>query len=929
MPDILIQSLQAPLLKQSPNRELFALHRAALEWDIQEPIIIEGPNDIKSEASWRHTLEPFHHQVQNLITFCRRLPVTLLADDVGLGKTISAGLILSELISRKRVTKALIVCPKILMPQWKEELQSKFKIESTYGSGIQEIRRAVDSLKDADHGIFITTYASVRSHMAMLEKSNFQMLILDEAHKLRNLFGTDSAPQVALRMRKTLADRTFKYVLMLTATPIHNRLWDLYSLIDLMTVAKGHQNPFGSEERFARRYITDGSQQARQLNPEHRDEFRGIVYGYMSRVRRADAKLAFPVRKVKLHRVPPTSAELKLIQVVGQEILKLNKLAQISLLKALVSSPQALVSQLKNMAAKGTMPEASVASITDIARQIDVTSKLRGLETLTDQLRRERPSDWRMVVFTQLLETQKAISEYLELKGIRFGIISGESSRRNQETIRRFSTSVPEINVVVSTEAGAEGVNLQVANVLVNYDLPWNPMIVEQRIGRIQRLGSRHANVSIFNAILEGTFEERIVGRLMEKLQMATSAIGDIDSLLEAAGLDSEGDESSFEEMIRGLVVASLAGKDVDEDTCLKVESISQAKLEIEKEESEINTLLGGMDDPLQKGPRAPKISPPKRSFPVREFVMAALKALGQKVLEEPNGVFVVEGTSERIAFEEGVVDDESINPPVYYVPGRPRFDRLVGKFISVDECVVTGLNIQLRGDSDSICQKWVSAFGGEAIRSSHTGTIRKFDGKALLRTRLSIAHDSFEKIIEIDCTSKTHSVDKSGGNEGVVDPSKLGLDSETLIGAALQDPDVKEFSRFYLERRADEMKAAGDDERKRGKLEDDFTPRLEPSLVGLTGDVTSTMEINVRYQINGQGNYSSLLQIDVGTGSVVLEPLFAMCEITTKRVPCDCLGNCQGSGKRVLKHLLIKSEISELYALPEHMVVCGISGKR
>jgi hypothetical protein len=78
----------------------------------------------------------------------------------------------------------------------------------------------------------------------------------------------------------------------------------------------------------------------------------------------------------------------------------------------------------------------------------------------------------------------------------------------------------------------------QVANVLVNYDLSWNPMIVEQRIGRIQRLASEHAKVSILNLILRGTFEEYIVGRLMEKLQMASHAIGDIEALLEAAGID-------------------------------------------------------------------------------------------------------------------------------------------------------------------------------------------------------------------------------------------------------------------------------------------------------------------------------------------------------------------------------------------------------
>jgi SNF2 family DNA or RNA helicase len=95
----------------------FAIFRAALEWDLTDPIVIEKPSDFKSETRWGHLVKPYHHQVANLITFCRRLPVTLLADDVGLGKTISAGLIASELISRSRVQKILIVCPKLLGPR--------------------------------------------------------------------------------------------------------------------------------------------------------------------------------------------------------------------------------------------------------------------------------------------------------------------------------------------------------------------------------------------------------------------------------------------------------------------------------------------------------------------------------------------------------------------------------------------------------------------------------------------------------------------------------------------------------------------------------------------------------------------------------------------------------------------------------------------
>ena len=153
----------------------------------------------------------------------------------------------------------------------------------------------------------ITTYASARLHLDKLPEHRFQMLVLDEAHKLRNLYGVDPPPQVAVRFRNALADRRFRYVLMLTATPIHNPLWDLYSLVDLLTVARGHENPFGRLEGvFARKFV-DQRDTARQLKPGAREEFGSIVYGYMSHVQRGDAKLYFPDRVVHLQRFEPTA----------------------------------------------------------------------------------------------------------------------------------------------------------------------------------------------------------------------------------------------------------------------------------------------------------------------------------------------------------------------------------------------------------------------------------------------------------------------------------------------------------------------------------------------------------------------------------------------------------------------------------------------
>src|SRR6516225_1066010 len=142
--DVLIPKLQTKNLRRARDAAAYQLYRAAQEWDLVDPILIKDRQDLKSEHKWRDHIEPFQHQVKNLITFCRRLPVTLLADDVGLGKTVSAGLVMSELIARGRLSKALIVCPKLLCPQWKQELEDKFDIHSKVAMG--------RDLLDADPG---------------------------------------------------------------------------------------------------------------------------------------------------------------------------------------------------------------------------------------------------------------------------------------------------------------------------------------------------------------------------------------------------------------------------------------------------------------------------------------------------------------------------------------------------------------------------------------------------------------------------------------------------------------------------------------------------------------------------------------------------------------------------------------------------------
>jgi len=922
---VLSPSFQIKSLYKSQNREEYKLYIAGLEWNLIDPIVIKNDEDLHSKYNWKDKVEPYHHQVKNLLTFCRRLPVTLLSDDVGLGKTISAGLIASELMERNYVTKILVVCPKLLMPQWKEELDCKFGIKSVEAIG-QEL---LSVNPPGEIGAVITTYHSARLYLKEISNAGFQMLILDEAHKLRNLYGTPDPPQVARSFQKALASRLFKYVLMLTATPIQNRLWDIYSLVDLLTVARGHENPFGSPGMFARNFIADSRSEARELKLEMKDEFRSIVYGYMSRTRRGDANLQFPEREVQLHRVEPTKEELELINTLAEPIQYFNRLMQISILQALVSSPHALSAQLENSARKGTVPESLAISVRAIVKKMKTSAKLTGLYSLIKQLQYEQGKNFRMVIFTERRETQTTIEAFLRENEISCGLINGDSGAENQETISRFKKTPPEVQVIVSTRAGSEGVNLQAANILINYDLPWNPMIVEQRIGRVQRLNSNHAKVCIFNIVLKNTFEEYIVGRLMEKLQMATHAIGDIEALLEATGIEEDDATKGFEEKIRELVIQSLKGNDVERHIKLTEESITQAKIELEREEKNINDMLGDVENNIDLGPRPPDFPVIERSMSESEFSIEALKNLGANVTKQGNDFLVnIDGQSNLITFGNSENSNRRI---ILCKSGTPFFEKLVTRIINAPKHLVDDIESNWDNLNKEIINDWLCKFNATYENYKINRIRRCFIGSATLRIRITVTHDSYERLLHIKCDSKGElNTDNKllDPLESIIEnPMTLGLSQEYLKQMAIQDIGVSEFCRFYLERLEEEIKKVGNDPIKLIKIENDFTPNIEISIVGLEGIMFREFDLKVNYSIEAN-NYENSLIICPTTKNIE-ETEMKLCEYKNILYPSNCLSKCEISKKNILKHILFKSDLSGRLALPEYRVVCSLTGKK
>jgi len=925
-------------LRSARSEEEYLIHQAALDWSLADCIVIHSREDMQSEANWRDRLKPFDHQVQNLLTFCRRLPVTLLADDVGLGKTISAGLILSELMVRRRVSRTLVLCPKILCPQWVEELGAKFGIQGRVAIGSELDAELKFGLANRA-AVLVTTYESAADRLATIPPAAFDMLILDEAHKLRNLHGGAKPPKMATRVRDALQGRLFKFVVMLTATPIQNRVWDLYSLIDCLAVAKGHKNPLGTPDEFKQVYLLPGSD-GRQLRPAYAERFRRILRQYIARTRRGDARLLFPTREVSMRRVDLLPQEDELNRLVAGQIAGLNGLQQTSLAQALMSSPQALAAQLQNMASGSPALNGTAMRARQLADACPTPAKLRLLLLLCEELQSRRP-DWRVVVFTHRKETQEVIGDAFARRNIPVGFIRGGQAPANQRAIEAFRVSPPRVPVLVSTDAGAEGINLQAGNVLVNYDLPWNPMILEQRIGRLQRLASEHQHVVVYNLVAARNAEEKVVARLMEKLQGVAQSIGDIESILESSKWKGSGD--GFEAEMRSLVVKSLLGQDIEHATQLAQDSIERARQLIDEGRDEMNRKLGHLGELHKAGPETPRLERTPPSVSPHEFAIRARRAEGGSVREDSPGVYEVkiQGRLEEVMVFDEATAEVSRSKSVFmgkvrlYQPGKADFERLVQHW--VDRCGhrVCDLRPLTETNAERLARSWCQAIPEVRLLGYQImGKAPQFQGTSRLKVKAGNGVDGYEKFLSSNHFPEGHCEVRS-----TADPAYLLLQeirfgevhtagTASVAKAAEADRDVAEFCRFYEARRTEELAAAGDDPRLRHKVNEDFTPTVTAEVVGFQGVRYDEVRLRIRFTVCGEGEDAADLLAVPASEQILEQPRRMACEQTRLGVPVDCLDRCQVTGKRVLKHLLATSEASGRRGLRERSVTCEVTAK-
>lgn len=913
-------------------------HRAALEYSLYNAIVIRDRSDIQSTKHWSELVEPFEHQVQNLITFSRIAPVGLIADEVGLGKTVSAGLIISELRTRRAINRVLVVCPKILMPQWQSELAEKFGIPADYESG-QAILRV---LKGASP-VVITNYHTARDHMSAIREAGFNMVVLDEAHKLKSLHGSPKPARMATVMADALRDRAFRYVLMLTATPIQNSAWDLYSLIDLLTTAKRHKNPLGTPDEFRERYVTRiGNSSHYQLKPSMREPFRAAIRQYIVRASRRNTKLPFPSRRVTNRRARSISTSAESEILLREALSGQRPLQQISLAEAMMSSNAAFAAQVRNAYDnRKSFSSDLVKRVENLAKREPLGAKFAVLRELIAELRNENPN-FRLVVFTRRLATQDALMSALRQQGVKVGSIRGGDPGGNRQTIKDFWKNSPEVNVVVSTEAGAEGVNLQVANVLVNYDLPWNPMVLEQRIGRVQRLGSEFKTVQIVNLVVAGSIEERIVARLLRKLMDVSSALGDLEPILEAARLDSE--EKPLSEQIRKLVVDALEKKDTEKALREIESSIEKGKQLYEQEEALVEETLGeGLDELHHSGPKSPALEQVIPSVEPREFVKLAYTAGGAKVEELPDGslrirepgsstFWAVFDPSDRRLANVGAFGGTQSARVRLFEPGSPAFEKLVGKWESNNMHNAIALRSATDERALALVEDWLKATDpGIAVTGSEVvGRQESFHGKMLIKASANVLHDQVDRLVQLDVGEPLPNelaIEAEQSDRAHV-PQKLALGKNGAVSkiqvkqAVEGHSDIIKFQAFYFDKLEEELTKSSS---VRSSTRQDFTPVLAASVRAAEGYFVDTIDLTVRFSVDGEQDVEAEFKV---TPLRVLEaPETDTCSLTSRTVPAAALESCDITRRRALAHLLVRSERSNRKALPDRAGTCEVTG--
>lgn len=408
----------------------------------------------------------------------------LIADEVGLGKTIEAGLIIKELLCTGRAKRVLILTPASLVQQWWSELNEKFDINfwvSRKGPWAWSGQLVISSLDKAKR----------EEHRQLILENDYDLVIIDEAHKLKNRKTSNWNLAAGLRT---------KGLVLLTATPMHNKVEEVYNLVCLLK-----PELFPDYESFLSHY---------QLNPKAmisdlRDKLQDVMIRNLTR----EQGIKNITRKISLSRIELSEQEKEIYRRIRSYP---GTFLSLTLCKEFCSSLSALYDTLQKKGDTELLP---------MLEACEISPKLIYLDQILHR------HQGKILIFTEYLQTQFYIARYLNEQNIKFTLFNGQLKRNQKEWVKDLFQK-RDIPVMVCTDAGSQGLNFQYCDVIVNFDLPWNPMKVEQRIGRIDRIGQKSNDVFIYNFVMKDTLEEKIFTVLGEKISLFRECIGELNNIL-------------------------------------------------------------------------------------------------------------------------------------------------------------------------------------------------------------------------------------------------------------------------------------------------------------------------------------------------------------------------------------------------------------
>jgi superfamily II DNA/RNA helicase len=550
----------------------------------------------------------------------------LIADEVGLGKTIEAGFILNELKARFSLDRVLVVCPSSLSIKWKEEMYRRFS-EDFQVINSQQFRDFLERFSEFGEMAKIRAICSLQTlrSKSVLEhiqevSPSFDLVIIDEAHHMRNT-GT-----LSYRLGEYLSSYSDALVMM-TATPVHLGNENLFNLLRILDNEEFSNMEIFKDRLQANEHIVNAGRILRSsfpadfsstlktlkkvektsekeyfLNhPIYRNlvekletylphdlgqvvELQGkienlnLLGNILTRTRKVDVHEKRAIRTPFIVRPEFTEPEMDFYNAVTNFIISRNiekKATPIYVFQTMMIQRQmascipATIEHIKekyaidqydetqlevsDLQAEDVIGEAKVSDqpldMTELTKSIKqlidssekaikVDSKFAKLKELLGELDRQESSR-KIMIFTYFKKTLGYLEKELRKLGYNCLLISGDvpsvpqnpSKDERKRRLNKFRDD-PNVRIMLSTEVGSEGLDFQFCHILINYDLPWNPMVVEQRIGRLDRLGQKSDKILIYNFSIPGTIEDRMLSRLYERIKIFQESIGDLEAIL-------------------------------------------------------------------------------------------------------------------------------------------------------------------------------------------------------------------------------------------------------------------------------------------------------------------------------------------------------------------------------------------------------------